>query len=214
MLKYQSRFRSVSDANMRHASTWVGVKNPSTDTIVPKQISEITGDLQNLRVRFSDGSVLSYDDPLICLKRPELCMVTLLCSNTGKKIAVWLEADPSRQVKRSLDLSQVKTRVLKVFERLVSLRPSVSERNTVSVVSTIFNKLYPSVDSVLEELRGGTAFSIAFSPRFALSLHPAGGIILQYKDYIVGHVEGQRIVLAPHYQYLLEQLGDYYNVDV
>lgn len=219
-IDFSSRYRSTDDASMRHRGTYMALKVPATGLLTPIYIDDVTGSRSNPRLSVTSitdrTSEIRMDDPLLVLERPELCMVNLICENTGKELAAWHETGAERQIKRSLDLRMVTSIMVGANPLELATRCFATLRgeNRKAAVTTFYNKSYPLYSECFEKVISGRAYSMAFSERFALCVHKRAGVVLYYKATIVGYIENSYPVLLEQFQYLAEQLEESANAYV
>jgi hypothetical protein len=216
MPNIRSRYRSVDDASMRHSNTYVALCNAELDIMVPYFVAGVTGSnsMPSFILRHLDNgqtTEVSMDNPRLVIDRPTLGMVNQLCSTTNKGVAMWYTSSPSRQIKRSLDFSFIRGMHLLKSEVLDHLTVNVGRTTRQShdvAVSTFFNKIYPSFEEANEKILRLEALSVAFSPKFALAMHPSYGVVLMYKTLLVGWVTNMTPQLGSGFEYLQEQLEE------
>lgn len=219
-MNVQGRYRGLSDVSQRHNGTYVGYITSEGDSVTPYRVNGIDGTDSNPRlilspVRANDNSrTVGITDDRLVLDRPKLGMVNDQCTRSGKTIAFWFASYPGRQYKRSLDFNIIRASL--VYEQvqfLVNVR-SDSTRRRRKAVETFFNKVYPTYTEALAQMTEGRAVSIAFSEKFALTLHETQGIALCYKNTVVGWISDTGLPeLHSNFDYLQEQLEDYTNAD-
>lgn len=218
MPNFSGRYRSTSDASMRHRGTFIALREETTGLLIPHYVEDVGGDRANPRLSLTtpDGNNIDrrVGDRLVVMERPTLCMVNYRCPRTRKLFAVWHESLATRQIKRSLDFNLLQIQVLgsESLERHTQCHPNGDSRNNRKLaVHTFYNKEFPPYSEALESVSTGRCYSLAFGERFALCAHLAAGVVLYYKSQIVGYLGDTHPILLEQFQYLQEQLEEAAN---
>ena len=220
MPNFNSRFRSINDASMRHSNTYVAIRDNTTGVLVPYKVEAVTGSTSDPTLELigfsNDHRSVNMSSPNLIINRPSLGMVNFNCVRTDLTFAVWNETKAQRQVKRSLDLSLININILGLRDIDNYMRTSISkDNNRLNMTSTFFNKVYPTFNAALTKVTEGLLFSCAFSDKFAVAAHRRGGIVIYYKNTIVGYVDDLNYpVLLSQFNYLNEQLQESANAYV
>ncbi len=211
-INIQSRYRGNSDVSMRHSDTVVGYIN-FDGTVTPYIVRGVDGPQQDPTLmlrKMSDehqgesGKMVSLNDPLLISDRPDCGFANLSWLN--KDYAVFYSTRALRQYKRSLSMNQLRTTTIGSSRCSLSISNSDSR---AKAAYSFFNDTFPTVSEALRTLRAGDGYSVAFSDKFALCLHRTKGIILFYKEEVVGWVgEGDELALVPSKIHLQEQLDE------
>ena len=212
---YRQRYRGIGDASMRHRGTYIGLLQPD-GIIVPQYIEDVGGRANNpeLRINEVDSSrnqVVHMADDSVIMERPEVGMANLICSRSQKTYAVWFESNAQRQIKRSLDFNLISKEVIgsnwltNYFRHNLSIN---SSRSCKIILDCFYNNRYPRYTECLESLRSGRNVSMAFCKRFALCSHPQCGIVVMYKDIVVGYIVDSLPELLPQFSYLAESIEE------
>lgn len=213
----RSRYRGTSDIGMRHSDTYVGYRN-NDGSVGVYRVTGVDGSMSDpiliLDKVHGEGrqrlnAHLATDDNLIT-DRPD-CGFANVTSRDGIKVALYYSTHGRRQYKRSLSNSSLS--FLPVMGSDMDIQERVMhylERgHYAKAIYTFYNDEYPQFQRALQSLRTtGTIYSIAFSKKFALCLHDTKGIVLYYKNSIVGYVSERRPMLVPAYSHLQEQLDE------
>lgn len=216
-MSLRQRYRSLDDISMRHNGTYVGL--PSGAIIMPYRVVGVSGtvesptfDLQGVGTARSNTITRNYAD--IIFNKPTPCLANIT-TNSGKTIAVWPHLVPARQVKRSLSFDHLNFEHVaprqQIQHSLISY--NLNDTNRGIICGTMFNKQYPTFREALQQLENNVAYSVAFSTKFSVCLHPRCGIALHYKTRLIGWVADGAPVLHERFQYLNEQLQEVTNVD-
>lgn len=212
---YRQRFRSTSDASMRHRGTFIGIRQPDS-IIKPYYVQDVVGEASNpglelQEVNSSRTLSVYMGDSNVVMERPEVGMSNLICGVTRKTFAVWHESTARRQIKRSLDFNFIDKHIIGKAEARGSFSHSISNSSGISKHKTLdafYNDRYPRYTECLASISQGRNVSMAFSKRFALCVHPRCGVVLYYKNTIVGYVVEVEPVLLPQFEYLAETLEE------
>lgn len=215
-MDYSGRFRSTNDASMRHRSTYIGIKKPD-GLIEPFLIQDVTGEADDPRLHLvtvgsaSSSLTRNMSDLDVLMERPEIGMANLICHSTRKTCAVWYEAAARRQIKRSLDFSLLESKVIGDTEISSFFRVSVdttSAPNRRKTLDAFYNDRYPRFTECIQRITEGRHVSMAFAKRFALCSHAKCGIVIYYKNIVVGYIEDNEAILLPQFNYLSESLEE------
>ena len=214
-MDYSNRFRSLGDASMRHRGTYIALR-VAHGLLKPYKILDLTGNARDPSLHLGPvGSgepiTVSMSDSRVVMERPEIGMANVLCNSTRKGVALWHEAIARRQVKRSLDFSLITPKFIGKAEASRMFRLSVDSSSTTSrgkILDAFYNDRYPSYTECVEAVNTGRCISMAFSKRFALCIHPRCGIVIYYKNIIVGYVTEGTAVLLDQFNYLTESLEE------
>lgn len=206
-LDMRRRYRSMNDVRQRHNGTIVGVVN-SSGSVVPYRVEECTGELRDCRLVLrghSDSRDINIQDPALVLDRPD-CGFANLQMNGSITGAVYFSTTSSRQYKRSLNFQNLHINPVGDY---ASRYYEGSRGNMFKACEQFFNDNYPTFQKALEILVEGRGSSVAFSRKFALCLYQDKGIVVWYKNTVVGYVNDEdEAVLVPAYQHLQEQLEE------
>lgn len=214
---YRSRYRSLDDVSMRHRGTWIGISNPTSGVVNVMRVDSVEGNLSE-SIIFNgvdkDGNNIScrLSDPNVIITLPEICMVNHVCPNTGITVALWNELTASRQLRRSLNLDHVYSNPLghDSLPRRIECDAPYSVR-----AYSFFNHTFPTFSEAYEAIISHSAYTIAFSSKFALGVLPDKGIVVYYRDKVVGYLDSQsNIVILEAFDHLTEQLQELTNVNV
>lgn len=213
-IDFRNRYRSMDDIAMRHSRCICGIKDEESGLFIPHRIDNVRGSLSSpgliVRKLIEDESTIAInlDNPGLRLERPELVMANIKELRTNTEIAVWSSALPYRQVKRSLSPEMFKICNINFSRDIDIITDKYTRQSTYQLFHSFYNQEYPSYVAILEKIRNSELLSGAFSTLFALSAHPIYGIVLVYKDKIVGYIEEDRPILCSSFRYLQESLEE------
>lgn len=219
MPNFSGRYRSSGDASMRHRNTYIALRDNTTGLLVPHYVEDVGGDRQNPRLVLTNVSTRDtverrVGDADVVMERPTVCMANYRCPNSRKLFAVWHESGAHRQIKRSLDFNLLSVVLIGrvELERTTTCRPlGDPSYNQKIAVNSFYNKEFPSYGECFDAVADGRNYSLAFAERFALCAHKESGIVLYYKDQIVGYMGDTHPILLEQFQYLREQLEEAAN---
>lgn len=218
MPNFSGRYRSTSDASMRHRGTYVALRQATTGLLVAHRVEDIGGNRQDplLILTSPEGTRVERNvgDLDVIMERPTICMANYQCPRSRKLFAVWHESLASRQIKRSLDFNLLESQVLgkEAMEQYTNCQPTGdSGRNRKRAVATFYNKEFPSYSEALDSVSSGRCYSLAFGEKFALCSHKDSGVVVYYKNQIIGYIGDTHPILLRQFQYLQEQLEEAAN---
>lgn len=208
-------YRSLGDVSMRHRDTFVGVLDPSTALIVAYYVENVTGSDSSpelvLRNKLHPGSsslTISINDTNLMINRPLLGMVNHTCGTSGITYAMFYDSKAYRQIKKSLTFSMLNSTLIgqTLMGNTINIRMSPNSKTVAA--NHFFNQTYPLFSECLSKINTGEAASIAFSSKFALTMSRNNGILIGYKNVIVGLVTDGVATLREGFEYLQEQLEE------
>jgi hypothetical protein len=215
MPNFSTRYRSSGDASMRHSGTYIAIFNPDTGLKTPYYVGDVGGERSNPTLSLSSprgDRRVNIGDANVIMERPTLGMVNYRCGVTRKLFAVWHESRASRQIKRSLDFNLIDSSIIGALALSRIMHVSLDTTNSRQrAVDTFYNKEYPSFSECREQVASGSTYSLAFSDKFALCAHKTAGIVVYYKDKIVGYMGDTHPILLTQFEYLTEQLEEAAN---
>jgi len=182
----------------RYSNTYVGcTQEGGVSHILVKQF--FTNDDSKVRMLGQDGCVYKPDE--INLTRPKLGAF-----NVGKSV-VFITLPPVRQWKRGFVFKHAKVECRFKLASAHHRTPT-----TTTILQSIYNPEYPTVEDALKEVKGYNTVARAFSPKFYFGLqYNASAVLVFYKKWIVGYVNDQdEIMLKSHH--LFEELSQYMKV--
>lgn len=211
-INIQSRYRGSSDISMRHSDTVVGVIQ-NNGSVTPYRVRGVGGNQSTptLVVRKMDNNhggqdeyEIELNDPNLILDRPDCGYANIKWRD--KTYAVFYSTRALRQYKRSLVIGQLRQNVVGGLRSGVGLNHA---NNKALAAYHFFNDVFPRYPEALNALRTQRHPSMAFSDKFALCVHRTKGIVLYYKEELVGWVDSEdEIQLIPSKIHLQEQLTE------